>query len=110
MSSGADSGCFVFSYLNHPSNIGEDDVLHYVLGYQMGNVTVSGTSSEFRVPNCTIQESQNLAEINVSAVNRCGTLGNSSVTNIITLSPDVQPIAPQDEGTMSLLMHNIITN
>ena len=91
MPSGADNGCFVFSQLNHPSNIDEDDISHYVLGHQMGNVTVTGTSSDFRVPSCTDD-----LEIKVSAVNRCGALGNSTVASA-SLLPDMENL--QDEGT-----------
>lgn len=81
------SGCNLITQLNSPSNINQDDIDHYIVDYQLGTVMISGTLDTFIVRNCTPD-----LRIKITAVNRCGTLGNSS--------PDIIPIFLPDSGAM----------
>ena len=66
--------------LNPPTNIEEDDVAHYIVDYNLGSTMLDrSTSYEFRIPNCSIE-----LEIEISAVSRCGSLGDY-ITKVVPL-------------------------
>ena len=69
--------------LNPPTNINEDDVTHYILDHKFGRDTITSTSHEFLIPNCSVE-----LDIEVSAVSRCRSLGNSVTESVPLLPPD----------------------
>ena len=78
--------CVFTSQLNPPSNSGPDDILHYIIEYQSRRDMIASTSFTLIVPDCTPE-----LRINVTAVNRCGSIGKS-VTNIVPI------FLPESEG------------
>ena len=74
--------------LSPPTNIKEDDVAHYIVDYNLGSTMLRSTSYEFRISNCSIE-----LEIEISAVSRCGSLGDYITEVVPLLPPDESAIA-----------------
>ena len=74
-----------------PVNISEDDVAHYIVDYSIGRTVLRSTSYEFRIQNCSVE-----LEIEISAVSRCGSLGDNITEIVPLLLPDESGIS---EGT-----------
>ena len=73
--------CVLNLRLNHPSNADSNEILYHVQ-YQSRRENITSTSYTFVVQNCT----QDL-RINVTAVNRCGRMGES----VVDIIPDFLP-------------------
>ena len=83
-------GCFVFVQLDPPSNIKEDDVLHYILDHKLGSATITSTTYEFLIPNCTID-----LDIKVRAVSRCDSMGTSKTERVPPLPANNSAVVPE---------------
>ena len=80
------SSCVLTLQLNHPSDVGLDEIPHliYLIDYQSRRDVITATSYTFVVQNCT-QE----LRINVTTVNRCGSIGGS----VIDITPTFLPVS-----------------
>ena len=76
--------CVLTLQLNYPSDIGPDEIPHliYHIDYQSRREVITATSYTFIVQNCTRE-----LRINVTTVNRCGSMGGSVVNIVPTFLP-----------------------
>ena len=81
-----EGSCVFTLQLSPPSNIGADDIMYYI-NYQSQRDVISRTSHTFIALNCT----PNL-RINVTAVNRCGSIGKSVIDVVPIFLPDTRGI------------------
>ena len=71
-------------------------MLHYILDHKLGSATITSTTFEFLIPNCTID-----LDIEVRAVSKCDSTGNSTTETVPPLSADNSAIAPDLEQAMN---------
>ena len=78
------SSCVLTLQLNHPSDVDSDEIPHliYLVDYQSQRDVITAASYTFIVQNCTQELS-----INVTTVNRCGSMGGSVVNIVPTFLP-----------------------
>ena len=91
-----EGSCVFTLRLSPPGNIGPDDIMYYI-DYQSQRDVITSTSYTFIALNCTPK-----LHINVTAVNRCGSIGES-VTDVVPIFlPVTRGIdeAPMNDGVI----------
>ena len=81
-----EGSCVFTLRLSPPDNIGPDDIMYYI-DYQSQQDVISSTSYTFIALNCTTN-----LRINVTAVNRCGSIGRSVINVVPMFLPDTEGI------------------
>ena len=76
-------------------------MLHYILDHKLGSATITSTTFEFLIPNCTID-----LDIEVRAVSRCDSTGNSTTETVPPLSADNSAIAPEQAMNQGILQQD----